>query len=205
MTSSTLTRLGSIRQFEKTAPAKYYALARYAIGKQQAGIYSTATVSGKWHTSLNYAVYVVLPIWESEADTAAGECSYWLGNIYTKTISNRLSDAEKKAKFHVFYESVQRQLDTTAFEHFTYLEKMGNNNKRDACARAVQKSRLVTYKDPVIFTAHDGLFANRSGNTLGWFFLAAGIGAVVWFLLLLCFELNRDAVNNAWVAARLPV
>ncbi|MBK8141396.1 MAG: hypothetical protein IPK57_10470 [Chitinophagaceae bacterium] len=123
--------------------------------------------------------------------------SYFLGKKYSKRISNRLSDNEKEDKFKAFTEECQAQFDTTNFQDFVYLEKIGRNDDHTEFDRAIKKSNYVRYNEPTVFIAHNDPFENRNGGKFGWIFKAFGIGFAVWFIFY-CFQsLMKQALKNS--------
>lgn len=191
-----LTQLDNVRQFEQARPTKYYGLKNYFIDKSHAGIQQATTVSGKNNNNLNFAIYIALPVFASSADTAKGECSFWLGRKYSETVSNRLSSQEKNEKYKLFAERSQAEFDTTDFNDFTYLEKTGNTDDHDEFNNAIQQSDLVKYNHPVVFIPHYSAFANRNGGMLGWSFMAMGIGALAWFIILLFVKFDEVRLHQ---------
>jgi rhomboid protease GluP len=73
---------------------------------------------------------------------------------------------------------------------------MGNTEEHDEFNKAVKKSPLVTYKEPVVFISHVGSFESRNGGKFGWIFKSFGIGASVWFIMLLFPTLNPLTVRK---------
>lgn len=191
-----LTQLETVSQFEKKEVTKYYSLNQYYIDKTNTGIAKAATVSGKNNQTLTLHCYVVIPIFNTVADTSNGTCNYFLGKKYSKSISNRLSDQEKEEKFKSFSEQCHREFDETNFRNFVYLEKMGNSNDLAEFNTAVKRSNFLSDNNPVIFTAHNDSFAKRNGHKLGWIFISFGIGALVWFIFLLFPKINNEQLNK---------
>jgi rhomboid protease GluP len=189
-----LTQMESITQYEQKEVTKYYSLKNCFIDKKNAGIINTARVSGKHNETLNLLIYVALPILSNSSDTVKGECSYFIGKKYSRTISNRLSEPEKEENLKSFAEQSQNEFDTMNFQNFVYLEKLGYSDDHDEFNEAVKKSNYVRYKDPIVFTAHSSEFENRNGGKFGWIFKAFGIGAFVWFVFLLIPKFHEESL-----------
>ncbi|MDB5200668.1 MAG: rhomboid family intrarane serine protease [Ferruginibacter sp.] len=186
-----LTRIGNINAFEKSPKTKYYAIDKYCVDNSNAGVLKTATVSGKYNQDLDFIIYATLPIFENISDTTKGECSYWIGKKYFKTISNRVSEPEKDSELKAFVKAVRAEIDTTNFERFVYLKKEGNTEDRDQFEKSTVKSELVHYKDPTIFTAINAPFENRNDGKFGWIFKALWIGCLLFFILLIITPLQE--------------
>ena len=191
-----LTHLDSISDIEKSEHTKYYTLNRFFIDKEDIAVRKTATVTGKNRTDYNMQIYIVMPLIDHFPDTVMWECSYWLGEKYSKTIGNHRSPEEKAASFKEFYEVSMKKFDSTDFTRFSYLEVLGNTRDHDEFNYAVNKSHLIKYKDPVVFQADFGPFEDRNGNKLAWIFGSFGIGSLVFFLLLLITGIKETAVED---------
>ncbi len=191
-----LTKLDNIAQYRQAEKTKYYSLNTYFIDKSNAGVFSTAVVSGKNNENLTYSIYIALPIFANAADTAKDECSYWLGKRYLQRIKNNLGKEEKNAIFKTFARESQNEFDTTDFQKFVYLDRIGNTEEHDKFNTAIKKSKLVRYQDPVVFTSVNEPFENRNGKKFGWIFKSLGIGALVFLGLLCCIPLKDPNITK---------
>ncbi|MFL9485290.1 rhomboid family intramembrane serine protease [Chitinophagaceae bacterium LWZ2-11] len=191
-----LTLLTSINHIEEQPATKYYSITRHYIDKAHPSILNRSVVSGKGNNYLTFYMYLTLPVYESVADTSKGECSYWLGMQYSKQISNRLDKLEKENKFQEFLQETQNSFDVADVNQFVYLERAGNTETHDLYNRAVGRSNIMRYKDPVIFLSHNDSFEARNGNGFTWIFLSAGIGMLLWFLMLLNPKINEEKLKN---------
>ncbi len=194
--SGELTKLDCISEIQEKKLTKYYALENYYIDKTNIGTYSTADVSGKYSSDLNFRIYIVMPVQCKAADTIKGESSFFLGTKYIKTISNRLSDEEKQEHFKTFAEISQLDFDNSSFQNFEYLERTGNSIDGEGYSEAMKKCKLVSHHDPIAFIEHKDQFSERSGSSFGWIFKSFGIGLVVWFIMLLIPKLHLANVRK---------
>ena len=191
-----LTRLQGISQYERYEPTRYYTLGRHHIYKTGMGSLLRAEVNGKHNEYMDLYLYITLPIFETMDDTLKGECSYWIGKKYSKTISNRLGSAEKEKKFDDFVATSQQEIANTDFDDFVYLEKAGNTKEHDEFERAIKKSHLIRYKDPVVFKAINEPYEKKNGSKGGWVLTSLAIGSVAWFLFLLIPPLSEEKWNR---------
>lgn len=191
-----LTHLETISQYNKKKPTKYYSLNNYFIARSNIGIFNTATVSGKHNEDLILLFYITMPILNDPGDSVKGESSYFLGQKYSKRISNRLSDNEKKEIFRTFTDECLTRFDTTNFQNFVYLEKLGRNDDLPEFEKALKRSRYVKDMEPVVFIAHDDPFEDRNGASFGWIFNSLGIGFALWFIFLLFPGFNEASLEN---------
>jgi rhomboid protease GluP len=185
-----LTQLENVSQFEQKKITKYYSLKNYFIDKNEVGVITTATISGKNNETVNYGIYVALPILNNILDTANGECSYFIGKKYATSLKNNLSDQEKEEQFKTFTTQSQNEFDSTNFQNFIYLEKLGHSDDHVEFDNAIMKGNYVRYKDPIVFVAQNEPFEKRNGKKLEWTFISFGIGLCLWFIFLLFPKFN---------------
>jgi rhomboid protease GluP len=194
--SGKITSLQSIHEINSVSKTKYYTLQRYYIDKPNAVFHSTATVSGKYNANLHYQIYIVVPIYEKQEDTAQGECSNWLGLVYKKQISNKISDSEKEGLFNAFATESEANYEATDLQQFSYLERMGNTDEHEDFDDAIRKSELIKREEPEVFVASHGAFENRAGNKPWSILKSFGIGFAVWLLFILIPKLNEDELQK---------
>lgn len=180
-----LTQLDSISQLDKAEKTKYYSLKRHYVDKKHLAVQNTATVTGKYNEDFNMIIYVAMPILNDAFDSALYKPTKWLGQKYTERINNRLSDSEKDEKYKAFAERCQREFEETDFDRFTYLEVLGNTEDHDEYNNAINKVIPGNSKVSMIFEAKTEPFEARNGENFFWIFGSFGIGAMIFFLLLL--------------------
>jgi rhomboid protease GluP len=81
------------------------------------------SVSGRNNETLNFSLYITLPIFVDAKDTLKNESSYWLGKQYSKNISNRLSDKEKEKEYERFVNAAKMSLTKLSLEGLHTLTK----------------------------------------------------------------------------------
>jgi len=191
-----LTALDNISNIENKAKTKYYTLKDCYIDKEHVAVTNTATITGKHNTDFNILIYAAIPILNNIEDTAKGECSYWLGKKYSKTISNKKSNEEKDAIYKEFADQCQQEFDSTNFRNFYYLEVLGNNEDHDEYNATIKKSTIVRYRDPIVFKAISNPFEERNGNKLPWIFGSMAIGSAIFLIFLLILKLNQNKLQK---------
>ncbi|ATL48649.1 rhomboid family intramembrane serine protease [Chitinophaga caeni] len=180
-----ITPLDNIAQISKHSRTKYYSLKDYYVDKQHIAVQSTASVTGRHNEDFNLLIYIIMPILESESDTAKFDNKFWLGKKYYKKIGNSLSDQEKDEEYRVFAEESQKKFNETDFGKFTYLEVIGNTDDHDEFNNALKKIRQGSIDDNIIFEAKAEPFEARNGSKLPWVFGTLGIGFLAYFIFLL--------------------
>lgn len=194
--SGTLTKLETINEIDKGEPTKYYTVKNFYIDNTKIGVHSSFDASGKYNENFNMHLYVVLPILGSVADTANSSYLAWLGVEYSKQISNRLGDKEKEEKYQAFENESQMDFDKKDFNQFVYLDRVGNTDDADGFKNAVKNCPKYNPNNTSIFLAVNEPFENRNGNTFAWIFGAFGIGAGIWFILLLFPKFDDKALGQ---------
>jgi hypothetical protein len=179
-----LTALNNITEFNNSVATKYYSLKNCYVDKARVSIHAASSVSGRHDEKLSYSIFATMPLYENASDTISKKCNYWLGKKYSKSISNRLSDGEKREKYVAFAGEIQREFDTTKFEKFVYLERLLYTDDLESFNASVDKNKFLSSDQPIVFVVHQTAFEKRNGETLPWIFTSFGIGALVIFILL---------------------
>ncbi len=194
--SGTLTTLETINEIDKGGQTKYYTVKKFYIDKTNIGVHSSFDVSGKHNENFNMHLYVVLPIFGSEADTINSSCLAWLGVKYSEQISNRLEDNEKGEKYQAFANESQKDFDNKDVNKFVYLDRVGNTDDGDGFKEAVKNSPKYNSNNTSVFLAVNEPFENRNGNTFAWIFRAFGIAAGIWLVMLLIPKLDKSELRR---------
>lgn len=193
--SGQLTELNSISEINTTEPTKFYTLKNYYIDKKSIAFHSAFDVSGKHNESFNMHIYVALPILDKEIDTTKTECLAWLGIEYKETISNRLDQSEKERKYQEFASKSQIDFDQKDVSKFTYLDKIGNSDKKEGLLEAIRKRSTASGNQTILVPINEP-FEARNGNKLSWIFVSSSIGLSVWFLMLLIPKTDETHLNR---------
>ena len=192
-----LTQLEDISQLPHYSRTKYYSLKNYHIDKQEIAIQNTASITGKHNENFNMLIYVAMPILKSPEDTVSPGNKWWLGKKYYETISNKLSDQEKDARYKAFAEKSQEEFETADFEKFTYLEVIGHTEDHDEFNNALKKSEKASPSDNIIFEANTAAFAERNGTKLPWTLGSLGIVLLVYLIFLLFPGLDESKLEKS--------
>ncbi|MFV0164346.1 rhomboid family intramembrane serine protease [Empedobacter falsenii] len=190
-----LTELNSIKEINNSAPTKYYALKTHYIDKRTIGVHSAFDVSGKHNESFNMHIYVAMPIFESENDTSTNEPLGWLGVEYNKTISNRLEQNEKEAKYQEFANESQKDFDNKNVSKFVYLDRIGNSDDRDGYIEAIKQNSVYKPNETILVGVNEP-FEARNGKKLQWIFGSALIGSLVWLVMLLIPKIDQKQLER---------
>lgn len=174
-----LTVLNVVDDLPKFPKTQYYQLRQSYIDQQHPGFRTTYTITGKHNTDYNMWLYIVMPVYANASDTAKEACSYFLEAHFKETISNRLSQAEKDEAFEAFTARSWQEFHNTDYSKHTYLQVLGNNDRRDELLQTIKSTQLIRYRDPVLFQPRFNAFSERMGNDLqeaiGVFLVAVAI------------------------------
>jgi hypothetical protein len=192
-----LTALNNITEFNNATATKYYSLKNYYVDKAHVSVSATFTVSGMHDETLLYSIFATMPLHENASDTISKKCNYWLCEKYSKSISNLLSDGEKREKYVAFANEIQREFDTTKFEKFVYLERLLNTDDQESYNASVDKNKFFSSDQPIVFVAYQNAFEERNGKMFLWIFTSFGMGALL-FLILLLFPYLDNVKVARW-------
>lgn len=190
-----LTHLEYISQYAENPKTKYYTLKKYYIDKKNIIVRPTASVSGKYGQNFNMRLYVAMPLIDSIGTAVSISDRYWLAKKYSQTISNRLSESEKRERYDSFARSSEIEFENTNFRKFTYLEVIGNNEDRDEFKEAL-KNFDSDVDEHIFFFSKNEPFETRTGNKLFWVFGILGIFTGIIFIFLLFVKFNKHRLRN---------
>lgn len=181
-----LIQLQNINEINNTALTKYYKLKTHFVDKQHAATYRRVRATGKYNETLVFYLDVACPILDRPDSSAQANISpkAWLCYEFSKSISNRVSDNEKETEFKSFIEQASSEFREKNFDKFVYLDRIGMSDRTKAYAKAISE-QIPDINRPIILEGFDTSFETRSGDKLLWIFASFGIGAAVWFLMVI--------------------
>jgi membrane associated rhomboid family serine protease len=194
--SGKLSKLENIRQIESANHSKYYTIKNFYIDKDHIGVQNSFDVSGKNNQDFNMHLYVAVPILENASDTLNSICFAWLGQEYKKTIRNKMADDEKQNLFKEFAVESQNNFNQKDFNQFVYLNRVGNTDAADGFKAAIKNDEKYYSAYNNIFFGVNEKFEKHNGNKFAWVFLALGIGAVIWLIMILVPKFDYEAVER---------
>ena len=192
-----LTQLQNISEVNNTALTKYYKLKTHFVDKQHAAAYRRVKTTGKYNETLVFYLDVACPLLDKPDSSARVNIApkAWLCYEFSKSISNRVSDNEKEFEFKSFNEQANNEFKEKDFDKFVYLDRIGTSDRTKAYAKAISE-QIPDIKKPIILEGIDAAFETRSGNKLVWIFGSLGIGAVVWFLMVIIPKLSTAELKK---------
>ena len=194
--TGTLTEVHRISDISKLPESKYYDVDLFYLDTTHVGLYKTTSVSGKYGQQFNFELYVAIPMFSKAKDTNGFACKYWIGEYYSKQVSNSLSPAEKSRIANVFMQESERQFKTTNFSNFTYLEKFRESDELEGYEAAIVRGFYADSKNVIVFKRYQEAFESRLGTTFEWIFYSWGIGSLVIFLIFLFVKLNPARIKK---------
>jgi membrane associated rhomboid family serine protease len=114
----------------------------------------------------------------------------WLGYRYRDVISNRISDAEQKAKIGAFARETDKALNAENFGRYQFFERAGNNADHRAFTKAVHKNNAPT--NAIVLIPREGAFADRAARWLRWAMISAAVLGLAWLIAVLIPPLKRE-------------
>lgn len=198
-----LTTLNNIDEIIEKPATKYYVIQNHYIDRQHALVHRRTETTGRYNEHLIFHLYVVCPILAEAPQPGAGvkmnipTPMAWLGIEYTKGISNHSSDAKKEQAFKDLGIEAYNNLQKEKLDHFVYLDRIGNNERRKGYAAAIASVPQFGYSSPIIILeAKEEPFEARNGNKFGWIFKSFAIGAGIWLLMIILPKIDTAQLKK---------
>ncbi|HEY4323030.1 MAG TPA: rhomboid family intramembrane serine protease [Mucilaginibacter sp.] len=191
-----LTPLLNINEVSAGPLTKYYKLKNHFVDKQHVAIYKRSETSGRNNEYLGLYIDVVCPLLSDS--TSVGNVATpkaWLGFEFGKHIDNRVSDEEKQTAFLELDTEANNEFKKKDFDEFIYLDRIGVNARHKAYLKAINL-KVGEVEKPIVFEAVNTAFEARNGQGLEWVFGSFGIGAAVWFLMIVIPKINNKELKK---------
>jgi len=196
-----LTALSDIRTFSKQAPTKYYTIDHFYLDKNRLGGFINVYPSGKNNEIFNIDLYIVESIRENKEDTISTYSPAWLGAKYQKTISNSLTDFQKKDSVQAFMKSSEAQFKKKDLYQSTYFERNRNEHDNVFFLKAINYNPLYDSGGTILFPS-DAAFGQRTGNLIWWFLGSMTLGLLLVLLLISLPAVHEPGLDR--IKNRLP-
>ncbi|HEX7844906.1 MAG TPA: rhomboid family intramembrane serine protease [Chitinophagaceae bacterium] len=182
--SGKLTRLESVIEMTQKPDSRYYTINSFKPDKDNVGIESSWSYSGKHNEYLNFNIYIVAPVISTQSQSP-GRQQVYLAVKYHESVSSKISEELKKVKWEVFWDESFKKFESDSLS-FTYFSRMKYSDEKDNFIKAVRDSPLYTGKQEfLILKGFQEPFEQRNGNKPFYTFLSLAIGLFVWFLMVI--------------------
>lgn len=116
----------------------------------------------------------------------------WLAVKYQKTISNRLSPAEKEELYKEFAKESEADFDTKNLADFIYLNRIREHSDYKDYRQAILTKDTIGINPIIILSPVNEPYELRNGNKFPWIFGSLGIGLAIFMIFLLFTPLKSD-------------
>lgn len=184
-----LNEVGSINELNDVAGEKYFKVSSFIVEKDSKTSYTSARTSGRSNERLNITQFIALPFEKSK--------TIWYGIEYKSSMSNHMSEVEKNRTYRKFMDSWEIQYEHHNFNGTRYFEKLGHSDEFDGYVNAIQlQYPKLKREELTILVPHNGVFTERSGNSLEWTFGSFAIGSFIFLIMVLVPKINEDELKR---------
>lgn len=158
----------------------------------------TTDVSGKYGRDFNFNFYFVIAILKDSLEEPKDDLpKVWFANNFSKTISNRLSDDEKKLEYKKFKEKCYYDLEHFNFYKNDYFLRVSNSEEKDIYERLILNVVDNPQDKKVIFLSpSNGKFIDDGKSAVSWFFKILGIGILIILFSLIFPNFKSKSTKN---------
>ena len=193
-----LLHLESAREVSEYPLEKYFSLTSFAVSPSAGASYVTSRVTGRNSQHLTFYLYISCPFEETN--------SVWYGVVYKKRIGNLSSDEYKQSQYREFVDESFESFKDYSFQDAKYFVQLKPSDARDGYLRAIERIEAAGFNpiqdvdEQIILVPVFESFEERLGNTFYWIFGSIGIGAAVFFIMVLIPPVDEKglaAVKNS--------
>ncbi len=188
-----LIKVNTISEIDRSKRGRYYAIKNFEVDTMQTLAYATARTSGRNSDKLTYYFYILCAM----PDTTTGVPNTWYGIKYTEGLSTNTSDAQKDTIYRSFIHASLQSFREKDFHQVTYFENLPPSDDRDGYINAFkEQDTRADIKAQLILQPSSEVFEARAGDSLSWVLKAFGIGALVFFLMVVIPGVYEDELND---------
>lgn len=184
-----LISISNVYETKNHSNEKYFDFKSFQVDKDASLPYVTARAFGKNNEHLIFYLYFACPFENSD--------NIWYGVVYSKKLSNYISDDEKDAEYRNFIEKSESEFNTYNFQNVKYFEKLGYSDERDGFIEAIKnKDPNVSKSKQIILVPKTDVFNGNLENTFAWIFGSFGIGAFVLLLMVIIPKIDEKELRD---------
>ena len=181
--------LNDIQEIHENPNEKYFHLDQFLFNRDKIVTHILSKSTGKRNQYLNFHQYHAIPFRNTDA--------VYIGFHYHESISNDLSDEEKKQSYRAFLKSSALALDGSDFYSAHYFEKLSKSDNLDGYTKAIQVSSNHSIGDQaIVLKPIYTPFSNRLGTKLPWMIGTFLVGVLIILLFLLFSKIDSRGLRN---------
>ena len=172
-------------EVEKSGKEKFYTIDSFGVVRKTGRWHSKIHTSGRYNKYLNFTLYYVCAISDSDTYNRARTYTWWCALKFEKQMSNRSSEATKDAEYDAFYRESMYRASTYNYRDVKYFERVPHSDDRDNFLRAASGEGNRINESFEILEPVRTPFESRDNSTFAWIFGTFFIGATTFLLLLI--------------------
>lgn len=181
--SADISHLGEATEITGAPLTKYYRVDRPCLRREGHQFNWSTDLVGRHSETLKFTISVAVPFCGSSVPSGTEAPPAWLGITFSRAMQASRPDDEKERTAREFAKESEERFAKMGLAEFTYLELIGPGAKRRGFEAAIHKFDPADREHVVLEPLHEP-FEARTGETGGWALRSFGIGAVLWFFML---------------------
>lgn len=183
--------LNSIKNISIHDDNRYYDIDQYYLDKPRTSVSRDFRTSGKYNQTLHYELFAAVPILEKKSDIRIDQPAAWLGLKYEKSISNKLSDSQKREIYTNFFDQCEKDFFNKDFTQLTYFIKADNNDKREKILEAIKTNSHYKANNIILYPEFTP-YENRNGKKLQYLIITFSFSSIMWIIMILIPRYRRN-------------
>ena len=189
--SSRLIHVNSPYEITSADKIDCYVINDFNVVKEYAGAHRTSRTSGRHNERLTFTTYIVVPLVDHSRQLNLTNHKYWYGFKFQENMSNHASDEVKNILWKAFYDECVKNFEQYDYSDYEYLQGLAYSDDRDGYIEAIKaRQQNINTEDLIILEPIDEPFSEKAGNKLAWIFGTFGIGAFVFFIMVIIPSVN---------------
>jgi len=187
--SGKLEEVKNIEQVEQNRTAKYYKIENFVVDTSSIRAWVDNRCRGRFCNELSIIIYFVYPFNDAEKETSITK---YYGISFHYSLDNKQTDEGKEADYEVLWKESLRKLKEYDFYDQNQFERIEMSNQYQNYCHAVNNKSVKKIKNPIILVPLKESYETRNGDKLLWIFIVFGIGSVLFLLLLLWPDYDKE-------------
>ncbi|NMM48894.1 hypothetical protein [Marinigracilibium pacificum] len=169
-----------------------YLISDFNVSIKHAKTHITSRPGGRYGSHLDFTTYYVVPIVENDKKIDLANHMYWYCFKFESFMTGKANDNGKFENWDIFQKQNDQKFKQYNFSNFEYLQFVSNTNDQEGYIKAVMRGQKNNNLDKlIILEPVYEPFVDQTEIKFNWIIASFGIGAFVFFIMILIPSINN--------------